>query len=75
MIRPRGGDFLYSNDEFEIMKKDIVVCKQSGCDGVVTGILTPDGNVDKKRCRELVDFAYPLEVTFHRAFRPRKRSF
>jgi len=68
MIRPRGGDFLYSNDEFEIMKKDIELCKQSGCDGVVLGLLTPDGNVDKKRCRTLVDYAYPLGVTFHRAF-------
>ncbi len=68
MIRPRGGDFLYSDEEFEIMKADIVICKQSGCDGIVTGILTKDGIVDKERCKELVELAYPLEATFHRAF-------
>jgi copper homeostasis protein len=68
MIRPRGGDFLYSNEEFEIMKTDAAICKQIGCDGIVTGILTTEGKVDKKRCKELVEFVYPLEVTFHRAF-------
>jgi copper homeostasis protein len=68
MIRPRGGDFLYSDDEFEIMKNDIAICKQLGCDGVVFGILNPDGKVDKVRCKELIDLAYPLEATFHRAF-------
>lgn len=68
MIRPRGGDFLFSDDEFEIMKNDISVCKELGCDGIVTGILTKDGKVDKKRCKELIDLAYPLEATFHRAF-------
>lgn len=75
MIRPRGGDFLYSDDEFEIMKRDIELCKQSGCDGVVLGMLTPDGNVDKKRCRQIVDYAYPLGVTFHRAFDRTKDPF
>jgi copper homeostasis protein len=68
MIRPRGGDFLYSDDEFVIMKNDIAICKQLGCNGVVFGILTSDGKVDKKRCKELIDAAYPLEATFHRAF-------
>lgn len=68
MIRPRGGDFLYSDDDFEIMKNDVAICKQLGCDGIVTGILTKDGKVDKKRCRELIEFVYPLEATFHRAF-------
>ena len=68
MIRPRGGDFLYRDDEFEIMKNDIAVCKELGCDGIVMGLLMPDGNVDKKRCRQLVEYAYPLGVTFHRAF-------
>jgi copper homeostasis protein len=68
IIRPRGGDFLYSDDEFEIMKTDVKLCKESGCDGVVIGILTKDGKVDKKRCGSLVDSAYPLGVTFHRAF-------
>ena len=59
---------MYSDDEFEIMKEDIAVCKDLGCDGVVLGILTPEGNADKKRCRRLVEYAYPLGVTFHRAF-------
>jgi copper homeostasis protein len=68
MIRPRGGDFLYSDDEFEIMKNDIAICKQLGCDGAVFGLLNPDGKVDKVRCKELIDLAYPLEATFHRAF-------
>ncbi len=75
MIRPRGGDFFYSNGEFEIMKADVKMCRQSGCDGVVMGLLTKDGNVDKKRCRELVDCAYPLGVTFHRAFDRAKNPF
>ncbi|MEP6466636.1 MAG: copper homeostasis protein CutC [Parafilimonas sp.] len=68
MIRPRGGDFLYSNDEYEIMKADIEICKQLGCDGIVTGILNKDGSIDKKRTAGLVMYAYPLGVTFHRAF-------
>ena len=68
MIRPRGGDFLYTNEEFEIMKNDVMACKQLGCDGIVTGILMEDGKVDKERCKELLEYAYPLEATFHRAF-------
>jgi len=68
MIRPRGGDFLYSDEDFEIMKNDVLLCKESGCDGIVTGILTTDGKVDKARCEKLINLAYPLEVTFHRAF-------
>ncbi|MEO8769110.1 MAG: copper homeostasis protein CutC [Ferruginibacter sp.] len=68
IIRPRGGDFLYSDDEFEIMKNDVMVCKKLGCDGIVIGILDEDGNVDKQRCSQLVQLAYPLGVTFHRAF-------
>lgn len=68
IIRPRGGDFLYTDAEFEVMKNDIKMCKQLGCDGVVTGILNKDGLVDKKRCSQLVELAYPLGVTFHRAF-------
>jgi copper homeostasis protein len=68
IIRPRGGDFLYSNDEFEIMKNDINVCKTLGCDGVVIGFLLPDGRIDEHRTAELVELAYPMDVTFHRAF-------
>jgi copper homeostasis protein len=75
MIRPRGGDFIYSDDEFEIMKTDIEMCRQYGCDGVVIGLLKKDGSIDKKRCSELIDLAYPLGVTFHRAFDRAKDPF
>jgi len=68
IIRPRGGDFLYSDEEFEIMIKDISLCKQTGCDGIVIGLLLANGNIDIKRTSKLVEAAYPLGVTFHRAF-------
>lgn len=70
LIRPRGGDFLYSDTELEIMKQDIQYCVQAGCDGVVIGILNADGTVDKPRCTELIKIAKSkgLGVTFHRAF-------
>ena len=68
MIRPRGGDFIYSSEEYKIMQEDIKVCKQRGCDGIVLGILDSDGRVDKARCKRLVELSYPLSVTFHRAF-------
>ena len=68
IIRPRGGDFLYSDTEFEIMKADVKICKNIGCNGVVIGILLPNGTVDKERCKQLVDIAYPMGVSFHRAF-------
>ena len=68
IIRPRGGDFLFSNEEFEIMLNDVALCKQIGCDGIVIGMLNEDGSIDKKRCAKLVQLAYPLGVTFHRAF-------
>lgn len=68
IIRPRGGDFLYTEDEFSIMLKEVKLCKQLGCDGVVIGLLNSDGSIDKKRTAALVEAAYPLSVTFHRAF-------
>ena len=68
IIRPRGGDFLYSDAEYSAMLHDIDFCKVAGCDGVVTGMLLADGNVDRKRCARLVERAYPMGVTFHRAF-------
>jgi copper homeostasis protein len=68
IIRPRGGDFFYSDDEFDIMRTDILICKGLRCDGVVIGMLNANGTVDTTRCKELVDLAYPMGVTFHRAF-------
>jgi len=68
MIRPRGGDFHYSNYEFHCMKRDIDQCQKISVDGVVFGILNADGTLDKKRCKELIDRARPIKVTCHRAF-------
>jgi copper homeostasis protein len=68
IIRPRGGDFLYNAEEFEIMLQDVRLCKQLGCDGVVIGLLNKDGTIDIKRTSLLAEAAYPLGVTFHRAF-------
>ncbi len=68
MIRPRGGDFFYSDEEFAVMKDDIKTAKNLGCDGVVIGMLNKDGTVAKEECKKLVELAYPLGVTFQRAF-------
>lgn len=68
IIRPRGGDFLYNDEEFQCMIEDIQVAKSIGCEGVVIGMLNPDGSIDKKRCQQLMAAAGNMEVTFHRAF-------
>ena len=68
IIRPRGGDFCYNDDEFQTMKQDIVTAKSCGADGIVIGLLNEDGSIDVPRTRELVDLSNPLPVTFHRAF-------
>ncbi|MET1054458.1 MAG: copper homeostasis protein CutC [Pedobacter sp.] len=68
IIRPRGGDFLYSALEFELMKEDVRMCKSLNCEGISTGILSREGKVDLTRCAELFELAHPMKVTFHRAF-------
>lgn len=68
LIRPRGGDFLYSDTEYDIMRRDIELCGENGIDGIVTGILFPDGTIDVERTARLIEFAYPMTATFHRAF-------
>ena len=68
LIRPRSGNFCYTDDEFEIMKTNIKICKELGFNGIVSGILNPDNSIDIKRTRELIAISKPLSFTFHRAF-------
>ena len=68
LIRPREGDFIYSNEEFELMKRDIIKFKEMGCKGIVSGVLNDDNSIDIERTKELVELSRPLEFTFHRAF-------
>jgi copper homeostasis protein len=68
MIRPRGGDFCYTREEFEIVRCDIIAAKNLRADGVALGILDAHGMVDTDRTRQLVELARPLRVTFHRSF-------
>ena len=67
MIRARGGSFIYSKDEIEIMKEDIKIFKELGVKGVVLGCLTSDNKIDLELTKKLVNLAYPMEVTFHKA--------
>lgn len=68
LIRPREGNFIYSNEEFELMKSDIIKFKEMGCKGIVSGVLNNDNSIDIKKTKELVELSRPLEFTFHRAF-------
>lgn len=68
LIRPRGGDFLYTDAEFSCILEDIYFCKQVGCHGVVAGILDENGKVDENRCQQIIATASPMPVAFHRAF-------
>ena len=69
IIRPRGGDFLYSRSEFEVMKADLLIVKELGYLGAVIGLLNADGSIDTNRTKELVDIAGPsMQISFHRAF-------
>ena len=68
MVCPRAGDFLYNEEEYEVIRKDIQLAKDLGFNGVVCGILNKDGSIDRERTAPLVELAYPLAFTFHRAF-------
>lgn len=68
IIRPRGGNFLYDADEMAIIKHDILLCKQLGCDGISTGVQLQNGEIDTARLSQIVEWAYPMGVTCHRVF-------
>lgn len=68
LIRPRSGNFAYSNNEFEIMKSNIELCKKLGFSGIVSGVLNTDNTIDLKRTKALIKHSKPMQFTFHRAF-------
>ena len=68
LIRPRSGNFCYSHAEFEIIKRDIQMCKQLGCQGIVSGVLDEENCIDIQKTKELIELSKPLPFTFHRAF-------
>ena len=68
MIKPRGGDFYFTEEEYQAMQDDVLLCKELGYEGVVIGLLDKEGNIDIAKNKKLVQLAYPMEVTFHRAF-------
>jgi copper homeostasis protein len=68
IIRPRAGNFLYNDDEIAVMHNDIIMCKDLSCNGISVGVLQKNAEVDKDLLKRIVDLAYPLKVTFHRAF-------
>jgi len=68
LVRPRSGNFVYTNEEFELMKSDIIKFEKLGCSGIVSGILKKDNTIDLERTKELIELSRPIEFTFHRAF-------
>lgn len=75
LIRPRSGNFVYSEEEFKVMKHDIQLCKNLSCAGIVSGILNKDNTIDIERTKELIELSKPLKFTFHRAFDCVKNPF
>ena len=75
MVRPRGGDFCHTPEEFAVMEEDVRILKEEGVDAVVFGLLTPEATIDVERTRALIALARPLQVTFHRAFDMTKDPF
>jgi copper homeostasis protein len=68
IIRPRAGNFWYDDNEWAIMKKDILLCKEVGCEGISTGVQLQNGTIDTERLKRIVEWAYPMGVTCHRVF-------
>jgi copper homeostasis protein len=68
IVRPRGGNYFFDEDEFAIIKQDILLCKQLGCDGISTGVSKLNGEIDTERLKRMVEWAYPMGVTCHRVF-------
>jgi copper homeostasis protein len=68
LLRPRGGDFLYTDSEMEVLREDLVIARELGANGIVFGFLTASGEIDRDRTAEIIKLARPLSVTFHRAF-------
>lgn len=68
LVRPREGDFCYSDSEFDQICHEVEMCRKCGAAAVVVGFLTPDGMIDEEKTRQVVQLAAPMEVTFHRAF-------
>jgi copper homeostasis protein len=68
IIRPRGGDFVFSEEELDVMRADVIAARAAGASGIVIGSLLENGAVDRQQTRTLVEAARPLPVTFHRAF-------
>lgn len=75
LIRPRSGNFVYTEEEFDIMKQNIQLCKNLGCAGIVSGVLNNDNILDTERTKELIELSKPLQFTFHRAFDCVKNPF
>lgn len=68
IIRPRGGNFFYNKEEFEIIKKDILFCKEIGCKGISTGVSLHDGSIDKETMKKIKELSYPMHITCHKVF-------